>query len=105
VVAFAPLNGVFAGYTCIWWNGANHIYEMDMRLDPAEPWAVSLSSCNGEVMLEALVTHEAGHAFGLGHVSENNHGRLTMSTFIDGFCENQEATLGRGDVLGLNALY
>ena len=55
--------------------------------------------------MEALVTHEVGHAYGLGHVGEANHGRQTMSTFIDGLCENQEATLGRGDVLGLRDLY
>lgn len=105
VVAFAPLNGAFAGYTCIWWNSADHIYEMDMRLDSPRPWALSHSTCRGEWMLEAVVTHEAGHAFGLAHVDEANHGRLTMSPLIDGTCENQEAVLGRGDVLGLNALY
>jgi len=78
---------------------------MDMRLDPAQPWALSLAECSGELMMEALLTHEIGHAYGLGHVSENRHGRLTMSLYIDGLCENQEATLGKGDVLGLNALY
>jgi Matrixin len=105
VVAFAPLDGSYLAYTCIWWNGANHIYEMDMRLDPAQSWAVSLATCNGEWMLEAVVTHEAGHAFGLAHVGEANHGRLTMSPNIDGVCENRESTLGLGDVLGLEALY
>ncbi len=43
----------------------NHIYEMDMRLDSPSPWALSHSTCSGEWMLEAVVTHEAGHAFGL----------------------------------------
>ena len=58
-----------------------------------------------ELMMEALVTHEVGHAFGLAHVGEGNHGRLTMSVYIDGLCENQEATLGLGDMKGLEALY
>ena len=49
--------------------------------------------------------YEAGHAFGLGHVGEPKHGRLTMSVFIDSLCENQEATLGFGDLRGLEALY
>lgn len=76
-----------------------------MRLDTGTPWALSLAGCSGELMMESLVTHEVGHAFGLGHVGESKHGRLTMSVYIDGLCENQEATLGRGDVLGLEALY
>ena len=56
-------------------------------------------------MMESLVIHEVGHAYGLGHVSENRHGRLTMSGYIDGLCENQETTLGKGDMLGLESLH
>jgi len=104
VVGFASLGGGYAGYTCIWWNG-DKIVEADMRLDSGAAWAVSRSSCNNELLLEALVTHEAGHAFGLAHVGESNHGRLTMSVYIDGLCENQESTLGLGDMKGLEALY
>jgi Matrixin len=104
VVGFAPLGGGYAGYTCIWWQG-NEIVEADMRLDSNTAWATSTSSCFNELMLEALVTHEAGHAFGLAHVGENTHGRLTMSVYIDGLCENQESTLGLGDMKGLEALY
>ena len=104
VVAFAPLNGYYAGYTCIWWKG-DEIVEADMRLDTNTSWALTTSSCSNALMLEALVTHEAGHAFGLAHVGEAKHGRLTMSVYIDGLCENQEATLGLGDMKGLEALY
>jgi hypothetical protein len=104
VVGFAPLDGGYSGYTCIWWIG-DEIVETDMRLDTNTAWAMTVNSCSAELMLEALVTHEVGHAYGLDHVGENNHGRLTMSVFIDALCGNQEATLGRGDVLGLRALY
>jgi hypothetical protein len=104
VVGFGRLNGGFSGYTCIWWVG-DEIVEADIRLDKLTPWALTEKSCNGELMLEGLMTHEVGHAYGLGHVGEANHGRLTMSTFIDRLCDNQEAVLGRGDVLGLRALY
>jgi hypothetical protein len=105
VVAFAPLDGAYAGFTCIWWDTHHHIVEADMRLDPDQPWVTSLAACSGGLMLEALVTHEAGHAFGLAHVGESQHGRLTMSVYLDGYCENQEATLGWGDIRGLQALY
>ena len=104
VVGFAPLGGYYSGYTCIWWIG-NEIVEADMRLDTGTAWALSSSGCSGKLMMESLVTHEVGHAFGLAHVNEQNHGRLTMSVYIDGLCENQEATLGLGDMKGLEALY
>jgi hypothetical protein len=104
VVGFGSLGGYYSGYTCIWWVG-DEIVEMDMRLDTDTQWALSLSGCQGELVMESLVTHEVGHAFGLAHVSETKHGRQTMSVYIDDLCENQEATLGRGDVLGLQALY
>jgi hypothetical protein len=104
VVGFGSLGGYYSGYTCIWWVG-DEIVEMDMRLDTDTHWALSLSGCQDELVMESLVTHEVGHAFGLAHVSETKHGRQTMSVYIDGLCENQEATLGRGDVLGLQALY
>jgi hypothetical protein len=104
VVGFAPLDGYYSGFTCIWWIG-NEIVEADMRLDSDTAWALSASTCANELMMEALVTHEAGHAFGMAHVGEANHGRLTMSVYIDSLCENQESTLGLGDLKGLEALY
>jgi hypothetical protein len=104
IVGFGTLNGYYAGYTCIWWrDGA--IVEADMRLGSNTAWALSSAGCANELMMESLVTHEVGHAFGLAHVNESTHGRLTMSTYIDGLCENQEATLGDGDMDGLEALY
>ena len=54
---------------------------------------------------QGVQTHEYGHAFGMGHVSEADHGNLTMSTNINGAWSNFEASLGRGDVLGLRSLY
>lgn len=104
VVGFGRLGGYYSGYTCIYWMG-ERIVEADMRLDTDTAWALSAADCSNQLMMEALVTHEAGHAFGLDHVSEARHGRLTMSLYIDGLCQNQEATLGLGDVRGLEALY
>lgn len=61
-------------------------------------------SCRGSHDLQGVMTHERGHTFGLGHVSEKDHGKLTMSPNI-GPCQQSERTLGRGDVLGLNGKY
>jgi hypothetical protein len=91
--------------TCFWISNGR-IVEADMRINNREHWGLSLANCGGDMpMLEATVTHEAGHVFGLGHVGERRHGRLTMSPYIDGPCQNGEATLGWGDLRGLQQIY
>jgi hypothetical protein len=104
VVGFRSLPDGVAARAC-WWMVGNRIVEADIQVSTAVRWATSRAGCVNELMLEAVVTHEAGHVFGMGHVGERKHGRLTMSTFIDGPCNNQESTLGLGDLRGLEALY
>lgn len=104
VVGFRQLAWGVLAVTCYWISN-NRIVEADIQITTRESWALSLSNCSDQVMLEATITHEAGHVFGLDHVGERRHGRLTMSTYLDGLCQNSEATLGLGDVRGLEALY
>ena len=105
VVGFGRMDMGVLAVTCFWINGGR-IVEADMRINNRESWALAMAGCGGDMpMLEATIVHEAGHVFGLDHVGERRHGRLTMSPFIDGPCQNNEATLGRGDVLGLRQLY
>ncbi|HEY7025136.1 MAG TPA: hypothetical protein VH371_09265 [Candidatus Limnocylindrales bacterium] len=105
VVGFGSLNSGVLAVTCYWINSGK-IIEADMKITTKETWALSLSTCHGDSpMLEATITHEAGHVFGMDHVGETKHGRLTMSPYLDGPCENNEATLGLGDMLGLESMY
>jgi len=104
VVGFHKLPFGVLAVTC-YWTKNGHMVEADVQINRRESWALRLKGCFAEVMLEATVTHEAGHVFGLGHVSERRHGRLTMSPYIDGPCQNNESTLGLGDIRGLEAIY
>jgi len=104
VIGFKSLEFGVLAVTCFW-MGNGRMVEADIQINSNESWALSLNGCVDAAMLEATMTHEAGHVFGLDHVGERRHGRLTMSSYLDGPCQNSEASLGRGDVLGLQALY
>ena len=104
VVGFKSLPFGTLAVTCYWISG-NTIVEADMQINSDEDWALSQAACFHQILLEATITHEAGHVFGLDHVGERKHGRLTMSPFVDGQCNNNESTLGLGDVKGLEHLY
>ena len=104
VIGFRRLEPGVLAVTCFWISNSR-IVEADIQVNSRERWALSLSGCADELMLEATMTHEAGHVFGLDHVGERRHGRLTMSPYLNGPCQLSEATLGWGDVLGLEALY
>ena len=103
-VGFGALPAGYLALTCVR-SVAGSIVEIDIRLATGNRWALALNGCLNAYALEAVATHEIGHAYGLDHVGETNHGRLTMSIYIDGTCENQESTLGLGDMKGLEALY
>jgi hypothetical protein len=104
-IGFGKLDPGVLAVTCYWISGTK-IVEADMKITTSESWALSLASCHGsQPLLEATITHEAGHVFGMAHVGEARHGRLTMSPFLDGPCENNESTLGLGDMLGLESMY
>ena len=104
-IGFGALPAGYLALTCVRYPDGFRIREIDIKLATAYHFALTTGACFNAFMLEAVATHEIGHAYGLDHVGETNHGRLTMSTFIDGTCENQESTLGLGDMKGLEALY
>lgn len=53
--------------------------------------------------LEDVAAHESAHAFGLDHVTASQHAELTMYPTED--CRYDQATYGKGDVVGLRKLY
>lgn len=105
VIGFGRLPAGTLAVTCVRNDDGGAIVEADIRINSNVDWSLSPSSCSFEELLEPTMTHEIGHAFGLGHVSESRHGRLTMSTYSDGVCSDAESTLGLGDIRGLGHLY
>lgn len=104
VVGFGRLALDTLAVTC-WWYSGDEMVEADIKINSRVLWALAKSQCSGRELLEPAMTHEVGHAFGLGHVGESRHGKLTMSTQSNGSCHDEESTLGLGDMLGLEALY
>jgi Matrixin len=105
VTGFGSLPADQLGLACIWFQG-NRALETDVLLSNTHSWTTGTGgSCVERWSVEAVMTHERGHSFGLGHVDEVEHGNLTMSERINGPCQKSEARLGRGDVLALRSLY
>jgi hypothetical protein len=106
IVGFGDLASGYLGMACWWTNSSNQAIEADIKLNKVEyGWVVSIpSSCYKKWSIEAVATHEFGHAFGLASVSETYHPNLTMSLVLKA-CQSSEVTLGLGDIRGLEGLY
>ncbi|HEX6709164.1 MAG TPA: matrixin family metalloprotease [Rubrobacter sp.] len=111
VVSFGYLPKALA-LTCTYFklnpSGYNEVGSSDVKVNSANfRWTTRprARSCKHAWDLQSVLTHERGHTFGLGHVREQYHGRLTMSPVINGPCQKSERTLGKGDVLGLEGKY
>lgn len=106
MVGFGDLPAGTLGVACTWFSNGIAV-NSDIKFNKVDhKWTTNPSSdaCSNKFSVEGVMTHEAGHAFGLGHVSEASHPGMTMST-KSAPCQNSESTLGRGDVLGLRARY
>jgi hypothetical protein len=108
IISFAdlpPRESDLLAYACPYGEGSD-VLKVDIVISTDVVWALDVEDCViGEELLEAVMTHELGHAFGLDHVNERQHGDLTMSPRANGFCDAEEISLGLGDVLGLEELY
>jgi len=105
VVGFGDLASTDLGFTC-WWTFGGSTTEADVKYNKTDyDWIVDIGGdCRSKFSVEAVATHEFGHAFGLGHVSESLHPALTMSPVIAA-CQSSETTLWPGDVRGVEAKY
>jgi hypothetical protein len=105
LVGFGAIDPRDLALTC-WWTINGTSVEADMLLNKANyGWTTTFGSgCQNKWSVEAVATHEFGHAFGLDHVSPIVDANQTMSPLILP-CQNSQATLGRGDIMGLRAKY
>lgn len=108
VVGWGFVASNWVAFMCGWYYPVTwELAEADVKFGNNNRWTTSPDDlgCFGQYDIQSVMTHEAGHVFGMDHVDELTHGRMTMSTNIDGPCQSQERMLGRGDVFGLMSLY
>lgn len=119
-VAFGPIdNSNVLAQTCLWLATGGkvtirgelswRIVGADIRFDDNHNWETSGEACTSsgtglEYSIDGVATHEFGHVWGMGHVTEADHGNLTMST-NSAPCEFSQSALGIGDVSGIGHLY
>jgi hypothetical protein len=111
VVSFGRLPKTALAVTCTvvaLESGYDRVHWSDIMINKTNyNWTTrpDARSCRGKYDLAGTVTHERGHTFGLGHVSESSHAKLTMSDRSNGTCQSSERSLGLGDVRGLGNKY
>ena len=93
------------------WFRNRHLVEADTRFEQPPSiaggtfrWAVSGRPEARRWDLWSMAAHESGHALGLAHATTSDDNWLTMSP-IEYLNSTRWQTLGRGDTLGLRALY
>lgn len=103
------LNGNVIAGACVWYSvagGVLDVVEADVRYNTVDfnfTNDPNSGPCKNKYDIRAVGTHEAGHVFGMGHVSDG-HSNLTMYTNAF-MCNAKARTLGYGDVLGLRMKY
>lgn len=104
VVGFGSLPGGLLGWTCYWWYDDGRMGATDIMVDTGKLLRTHLpKSCTDSYDFEGVLTHEWGHAYGLGHTGPG-HSNLTMQHRFRP-CSTYARTLGLGDWLGMKKMY
>ncbi|MDX6360640.1 MAG: hypothetical protein QOH37_3694 [Nocardioidaceae bacterium] len=105
VVGFGSLPGGLLGWTCYWYlNRSGRMGAADIMIDTGNALTTHLPSpCANKWDFEGIVTHEFGHAYGMGHTGPG-HSHLTMQHAATP-CSPYARTLGLGDWLGMKKMY
>ncbi len=90
-------------------------YDSDIISNNDVYWVTSESidegSCTGGYSIEAVMTHEIGHQWGLDHTCEEGDAclgeadRLATMYWSASACDNSAAEINQEDINGINALY
>jgi hypothetical protein len=105
VVGFGSLPGGLLGWTCYWYlNRSGRMGAADIMIDTGNALTTHLpKQCSNKWDFEGIVTHEFGHAYGMGHTGPG-HSHLTMQHAATP-CSTYARTLGLGDWLGMKRMY
>lgn len=106
VVDGGDLSGTTLAATCTW-RTTGQIVNADIRIDTSSrSWYTgsSTAGCSGSSTydLKGVMTHEAGHFFGLNHVAQSTNQVMVPSSFA---CQTSHRRLGNGDLAGMKARY
>ena len=94
--------GGMYGETYWWYDGSNRLIEADiMFYDGGMTFFKGSSGCSGGVYLQDALTHEFGHALGLGHSPVPGATMYPSMTW----CSMDPRTLDADDLAGIETLY
>lgn len=102
-VGWAPQPGSTLAMTCTWYTSGGPplpAREFDMEIDPGWSWTTGTPI---KADLQSVVTHEFGHALGLGHPPHAEcPGAVMCETYLRGSLTRE---LQADDIAGLVAIY
>ncbi len=104
VIGWGSLPSYSIALACVMGISGGEAREGDIRINWNKAYETEKALCKGELLIESAMTHEFGHVYGMGHVSSYSSPNLTMQPVV-GYCSMAHATLGLGDMRGLEAKY